>query len=220
MKTSESLKEFAPAFIKAQSEFTPVEKRGKATIVTEKGTFSYNYAFLSDVLKMVLPVLHKNKLGLLQPTDGTGEGDTIETTLLHESGEYISGCLRLADLPKGRMSAMQGLGNNVTYGKRIAAVALLGISAEEDIDGAGDIHGEERRKVSPDPPLESPPEDERKTIVKQIVEIMKDPMFTDLEREGLRTEIHGQTLPALKMLVEIKREILKSRKGGGKLEIF
>ena len=79
----------------------------------------------------------------------TGEGVLIETIITHDSGQYISGRLYM---PAAKLDP-QGFGSAITYGRRYALAAALGIVSDEDNDGNG-IKG----KPKVDPPPKSAPQ--------------------------------------------------------------
>ena len=77
---------------------------------------------------MAVPVLNDNGITLIQCVDG----DTVGTTLLHESGQWISGGSVKLIIDKQNM---QGLGSAITYAKRYSLSSILGLATEEDDDG-------------------------------------------------------------------------------------
>jgi hypothetical protein len=117
----------AGALAKAQTEFAPVNRSKTVTVQTKTGgSYKFAYAPLDTILAAVREPLSKNGLVLVQMLD---EGALV-TTLLHESGASIGGRV---DLPA--TTDIQGFGSAITYLRRYAIQALLGIAAEEDDDG-------------------------------------------------------------------------------------
>jgi hypothetical protein len=98
--------------------------------------FKSKYAALPDVVAHAQPILAKHGLavsqtiGFWQTVDGQVL-DTLATSLIHESGEYMCDTMRL-HLPK---DDPQGQGSAVTYARRYAYMAILGLVADEDDDG-------------------------------------------------------------------------------------
>jgi hypothetical protein len=133
---SESLDEFAISFAVAQYEFPPIPKAhtGKIKGTSAKGDYEYEYAYadLADTLKLVVPVLKTHGLSVMQ-FPGSVDGDYVLTTIvMHESGQWIKGTMRL---PVAKVAA-QALGSAITYCRRYALSAVLGIATEPDDDGA------------------------------------------------------------------------------------
>jgi hypothetical protein len=126
MKTSDSLKDFMPAFIKAQNEFTHPSKNKKG--------YGYKYADLPSILDMARPILSKYGLCYIQSTNVVDDAMVVETRIYHSSGEYIGDSIKLL-IDQGKMSSMQQLGSSITYARRYSLQNLLGIVGDEDDDG-------------------------------------------------------------------------------------
>lgn len=125
MRHSESIAALAAALAKAQGAIEPVPK----TKVNPH--FRSKYAPLEEIAGAVRGPLMVNGLAVVQ-TFGTSDGAIlIETTLVHESGEWLTGEL-LLPVDKG---TAQGVGSAITYGRRYALAALLGVVSDEDDDG-------------------------------------------------------------------------------------
>jgi hypothetical protein len=61
----------------------------------------------------------------------------MATTLVHKSGEWIRGRLRIGTEGQNRgTNANQALGSSITYMRRYGLAAMLGMTVEEDDDGA------------------------------------------------------------------------------------
>jgi hypothetical protein len=126
--STENIGALAAALAKAQAGFTPV-KRDKTVTVQKKtgGSYSFKYAPLESVLDAVRQPLADNGLVVLQVLD---EGNLV-TSLIHESGATLTGSV---PIPPG--SDIKELGSAITYLRRYALQALLGIAAEDDDDGS------------------------------------------------------------------------------------
>lgn len=127
MPTTDSTGKLAAALAVAQREFGTVTRDKTVTVTTKTGgQYKFSYAPLESVIAATRPALSAHGLVLVQMLhDGA-----LETTLLHESGESITGSMGLPDTQD-----IQALGSAVTYLRRYAMQALLGIAAEEDDDG-------------------------------------------------------------------------------------
>ena len=132
---------FFEALARAQDEMPEIPKRHQASIVTKSGaSFSYRYAALEDITRVVRPVLARH--GLSYAWDVThGDGALIVTCVLR----HVDGHEERASFPvpidgSARMSAAQANGAALTYGRRQSLIAVLGLTTtDEDIDGAGDV---------------------------------------------------------------------------------
>jgi hypothetical protein len=117
----------AASLAKAQNTFPTIVRDRKVTVTTKAGgSYSFMYAPLDTVLAAVRAPLAANGLAIVQILDGPA----LVTTLLHESGASLSGRV---DLPPTQ--DVQGLGSAITYLRRYALQAMLGIAAEDDDDG-------------------------------------------------------------------------------------
>ena len=117
----------AAALAKAQAAFPSISRDRTVTVrMKTGGSYTFAYAPLDTVLAAVRGPLAANGLAVSQLLDG---GDLV-TLLLHESGESLSGRWTLPP-----HQDIQGLGSAVTYLRRYALQALLGIASEEDDDG-------------------------------------------------------------------------------------
>lgn len=102
-----------------------------------KGTtgYGYRYSDLTEILKIVNPLLQKHGLGFTQIPAGT----SLKTILFHvESGEMIEGVL---DIPQGTtlkgMNDFQTLGSGITYLRRYSLSSMLGLITDADLDATG-----------------------------------------------------------------------------------
>lgn len=95
--------------------------------------FKSKYAPLPDILNSVRPVLTRHGISIIQRPATDESGNTgVETMLLHKSGQYI---LFEPYFLKPAKTDPQTAGGAITYARRYALNAALGISGEEDDDG-------------------------------------------------------------------------------------
>ncbi len=119
------------ALAKAQANFRPVVKN------CVNPAFRNRYADLQAVLDAVRPALNEQGIFLQQNVSSEGNSVTVETILGHESGTISSGKLTMPAVAiKGQLNA-QCFGSAETYARRYSLCAFLGVSAEDDDDGAG-----------------------------------------------------------------------------------
>jgi hypothetical protein len=126
MIKSESIKELATALSLFQGEIQNPKNSASNPF------FKSKYAPLSEILNLVRPILAKYGLSVVQSPSGDGVNVIIVTTLLHKSGEFIE--FEQLILKSDKPTA-QGAGSAITYGRRYALSAVLGISSEDDDDG-------------------------------------------------------------------------------------
>jgi hypothetical protein len=150
MQSSASIVSLAEALSKAQGELKPLAKSKEAKIPGKEGKtgYSYSYADLADVIECFRPALAKHGLSVIQPITMAAEGHLVLLTrLLHSSGEWIE-----SEYPLKSYDRPQEQGSAITYARRYALTALLGIAAEDDDDGkrAQDAEPAKEQPVSGD----------------------------------------------------------------------
>lgn len=131
MKHSESIAHLAAALVKASGTLKPVVK--DAT----NPHFRNRYATLDAITESVRPTLAAHGLAVVQGStmpetnEGVIMGFSLETMLVHSSGEWLSNAVYI---PIEKPSA-QGAGSAISYGRRYGLAALLGLTTDEDDDG-------------------------------------------------------------------------------------
>jgi hypothetical protein len=124
MNRSENINELAAALAKAQGAMKPADKSALNPF------FKSKYADLGSVWESCRKALSDNGLAVLQGVTSTVDSVTVETTLVHASGQWFSESL---SLPSKRDA--QSIGSAATYARRYGLSAMLGIVADEDDDG-------------------------------------------------------------------------------------
>lgn len=115
------------------------------------------------------------------------EGLIIVTTLMHKSGEWIRGRLLL----KPDAVTPQGFGSAITYGRRYALAAIIGISPEDD-DGEKAMNREKKKQsTQKPPPKEGDPEIKSADKVCKAVGEMKDPVKLQSEQGRWNADDHS-----------------------------
>jgi len=117
--------EYAQALVAAIGELSNVPK------TASNPYFKSKYAPLDAIVESTRPVLAKHGLAIQQQPlfmEGTAG---VETTILHKSGHSTTSTLLL---PLKDQSP-QGVGSAITYARRYALAAVLGLATEEDDDG-------------------------------------------------------------------------------------
>lgn len=134
MNKSESIKELATALAKAQAQIENASKNAVNPHLRSK------YADLAEVLNTVRPVLAENGISIVQMPSYEGGMVSVETMLMHLSGEWISSTI---SAPVNKQDA-QGVGSATSYCRRYALAAMCGI-AQEDDDGSAVSGGGNKR---------------------------------------------------------------------------
>jgi len=117
------MKALSQALVKAQAAMSHAAKDAK------NPHFKSAYSSLVSVIDAVRPHLAGNGLGFVQKLHTADGGISVETVLIHESGEELS--CGILFIPATKQDA-QGFGSAISYGKRYSLQAALGIASEDD----------------------------------------------------------------------------------------
>ena len=185
MLTSDSITKITPALIKAQSEFAPAVK------AKVNPHFKSKYVPLDAVLDAIAEPLRANGIAILQQTDIQDARTVLLTRLVHESGEWIAG-----KYPVHPVKAdPQGEGSALTYARRYALMALVGIAPEDD-DGNAAVKAANREtvtKILPTGGVWESLDDEQQAFLQKIADAVLDLMP---DAEAANAYIASQQLEA------------------------
>ena len=127
MIKSEQINELAAALSKAQSVIRGAVKDANNPF------FKSQYADLTSVWDACRDALTKNGLSVIQcPEQSDTGGIAIETTLLHSSGQFITSRYVM---PVKNSTDAQAVGSAITYARRYALSAMVGVAPADDDDG-------------------------------------------------------------------------------------
>lgn len=127
----------AQALVAAQNDMPSVAKDGT------NPHFKNRFVSLDNLIDKTRPVLNKHGLAIVQfPAVSEIGAPTLRTVLIHaESGEKLQ-----ADMPLFLAGQdMQKLGAAITYARRYAWAAALGIASDEDDDGTAAVQTNEAK---------------------------------------------------------------------------
>ena len=131
---SNKIDKLAAALSKAQSEIKGAKKNSVNPF------FKSDYADLDTVIKSCFPQLTANGLSIIQGNDTCDKGSFYVTTmLLHESGQWIKSKLKMPITKKDA----QGVGATITYARRFALSAMVGIAQTDDDGNSIQIQGDD-----------------------------------------------------------------------------
>lgn len=123
MNRSESIAKISAALVKAQSEM------GAATKDSKNPFFKSSYADLNAIREATIPVLNTHGITVLQPMTVVDGKQYVETTLLHDTGEYLTS---LTEIVAAKANDPQSAGSAQTYARRYGLQAFLCVGAEDD----------------------------------------------------------------------------------------
>jgi hypothetical protein len=152
MKRSETISVIASALLKAQ------KKMGAAVKGADNPFFKSKYADLSAVMEVVKEPLNAEGIAVLQSSYSVDGKHYVETTLLHESGEFISSGPLQLELSR---VDMQSLGSAISYSKRYQLQSLAFVPAEDD-DGEKAVSRPNKAPSKESSPVKEVPSSEPK----------------------------------------------------------
>lgn len=131
MNKSESIVDLAAAMSKFQGEINNAFRA--------KAGHGYSYADLASILEQSRPLLAANGLSVIQmPCEAASGFVGVETCICHSSGQFIEQGYSMAVPENKRNSMAQNIGSAITYARRYALAAALGI-AQTDEDASEKI---------------------------------------------------------------------------------
>ncbi len=125
--------EFAAALARFQAVIPHIGKDQTASVKSDKATYSYSYADLSDITHVALPLLAEQGLSWSAKTMMTPAGFLLLSSLRHSAG-WSETCEW--PLPNPVQSSAQQVGSALTYGRRYSFTALTGVAPGGEDDDA------------------------------------------------------------------------------------
>ena len=133
MEHSEQINEIGAALAKAQGAIE------NATKDKANPFFKSTYADLAGVWDACRAALSANGLSVVQTPEQSDKGVAVSTMLLHSSGQWIKGSYLM---PVSKFDA-QSVGSAITYARRYALAAMVGVAPEDDDGNAANNRGQE-----------------------------------------------------------------------------
>jgi hypothetical protein len=141
---SETISDLAAALAKAQAQISDAEK-------TRKNPHLKNsYATLASVWDACRVQLSSNGLSVVQGPDG----DVLVTTLAHASGQWVETRTPILYASQRGLSDAQAYGAALTYARRYALAAIVGVAQEDDDGNAAGRRERPREEPRPSEPAQ------------------------------------------------------------------
>jgi hypothetical protein len=204
-RCSETIGALAAALAKAQGELINPEKSLTATIRSpfpREGDRTFRYASLASGLDIVRKSLGQHEIATVQTTTIDHGQIQLTTLLAHASGEWISSEWPVC--PIAETAAPHRMGAALTYARRYALFALVGIAGEDDLDAPDTlIEPSPAMARRPDAGVQSTRKSSRGTVHKAPV--LNPEQSAELRRQllaeiGALTDADGLALWAHKRL--------------------
>lgn len=189
METSTTTKAIMSAMVLASAEMP------KIPFNKVNPYFNSKYADLAQVIEVTKPILAKYGLAIIQSNLSHYTVNTnyvgVSTTLIHESGEFITDNVllplpesNLNDTKQKQINYAQVAGQYNTYLRRYGWVSMCGVIAEDDDDGnsaGGNNQNQYRSGNQKQVPPPTSPKVTKPKIVEQIPFTDDDPDYTYAE---------------------------------------
>lgn len=130
---------FAVALAAFQADLPPISKSQTAKIAGPRGTFSYRYADLGDIMRAIGPRLAACGLAVTFDTTERGEALDVVCRVHHVGGHSTAASFPVPIDRTTRLNGAQQMGSALSYGRRYALTAALGIVTADDDDDAQSI---------------------------------------------------------------------------------
>lgn len=180
MKHSESTETIAPAWVAALNQLADIARSETANA----GTYSYRYATLAQAAQQARDVLGQHDLAVHQSAHGDSLGAiSVTSRVWHTSGEWIES----EPLVMPAKGGPQDVGSAISYARRYALMAFLGLATDDD-DGAG------AQKAAEEANKPHPLSDRVSTVQGEMRR------FTDTQKDAIRKWADGRKLSPSAML--------------------
>lgn len=215
------------ALAKAQGEIGDIARNRTVTVTPRNGgqSYQFRYATLDAIIDAIKKPLADNGITRMQIISHNSEGGYyVLTTALYCGEQFISSVVPI--IAEG--SSNQQFGSALTYMKRYALAAILGIAADEDDDG-NSADGNEIKAVAdkapkapaPDPISSGLPKKVLKTVTEEFpmepataapvfyadhipVPMLKDDSGSDWMAWGQNFMAKARIAPSLKSLQDLE----------------
>jgi hypothetical protein len=191
MNKSEQINELATALSKAQGELENASKS------SNNPHFKSRYADLAEILNTIRPVFSAHGLAVTQCPSFEGGVASVETVLMHSSGQWISSII---SAPCSKQDA-QGVGSAITYCRRYALAAVAGIAQEDDDANSAVGYAPHQQQASRPPQQQRQPVQAPRVSAEQIDRLRGALTVAGLDEASW---CEGAHLPSLDLLPAAK----------------
>ena len=164
MRKSETIANLATALSGFQGEV--------ATIGTDKKNpfFKNEYATLGQLIEDTKALRAKYQLSIAQMPEGEGG---LVTMLMHSSGEWIEATSTIRLEAEKANSLAQSAGKLITYQRRYAYAAILGLVSDKDADGNISKEPAPEAPAPVAPPVKPTAEQKREAFIENVLHAIK-----------------------------------------------
>lgn len=154
--SSEQINELAGALIKAQQQIRDAQAD------SDNPFFKSKYASLSAVYAACKDALNKAGLAIIQRPLDCEVGIKVETILLHASGQWLSGIVRL----NVKTADAQAYGSAISYAKRYSLASMVGVTTRDEDDDGNSAAASVKNDKPKQTPKPAPKEQHGETVAR------------------------------------------------------
>lgn len=166
------------------------------------------YVSLDEVWEVIRPILQKHKLSIVQFFKIVNNKNVLITWLLHETGEKIESEYLLPTIEHKKMNVIQAEGSAITYARRYNIFCILGLTANEDVDGYAENKQETKKEVKKEVKTKSITDMTPEAINEEINKAFKYLDYSVLELETTRASYKSD----MDLLEFLRKEAIKKAK--------
>lgn len=135
-EANQARKAFDNAMAAAKAEIPTISKNREVDFTSPKGRTNYRHEDLSEIARIVTPILAKHGLSYRYRTASpVNEPVTVTCIVSHRDGYSEENTLTAGRDESGNKNSIQGIGSTITYLQRYTLKAALGLAASSDDDG-------------------------------------------------------------------------------------
>lgn len=149
---SEEIDKISLALAAAQGDISPAE------LDSFNPFFKSKYASLNSIWQACRKPLSENELAAIQLPAMISETGEVELTTIvaHSSGQWFKSTLSAP--AGGAKNPVQGMGSTLSYLRRYALSAMVGVTSDEDVDGNQPEQAAQKNNASAPHSKKSPPQ--------------------------------------------------------------
>jgi hypothetical protein len=179
MARSEQTNELAVSLAKVQGSITHAVKDSENPFHKNK------YADLASVWEACRKQLAENGLSIVQLPDGLEDGCLIlDTTMLHTSGQWISSRIKM---PLQKQDP-QGYGSTLTYARRYALAAMVGVYQDDDDANEGSIPKSQSKQQNKSTNTNVPNAPQKPNTPQLMSDIQRKKLFATATEKALSSD--------------------------------
>lgn len=191
--------ELITALCAAQKEFKSALKDA------ENPHFKKSYADLSAIWEACKDGLHKNGLVVSQQTVGTEQGWHLTTKVYHTSGGFIESITPIIC----QQNNPQSFGSGMTYARRYALAAILGVvTDDDDAEGAMARNTEKAQPASSNAPAKATDA----KVIAQALKVVENTGTLEALATVWNNHTNLHTSEAFKKAMSLRKEQLQKGK--------